>query len=82
MKIIAQRSEDTQWGLHPNLDVSGRTLAKMTAEVILKGRKRSNGEDAPSRAIPGKGGIFLQAEDSLLRTEKQCSLGSLTFGPR
>lgn len=51
MKIIAQRSKDTQWGLHPNLDASGRTLAKMTAEVILKERMRSDGKDNMGRTL-------------------------------
>lgn len=50
MKIIAQRSEDTQCGVHPNLNVSGRTLDKMT-RVILKGQKRSDGKDNMGRTL-------------------------------
>lgn len=50
MKIIAQRSEDTQCGVHPNLNVSGRTLDKMT-RVILKGQKRSDGKDNMERTL-------------------------------
>ena len=60
--------------------MSGGILAEMTAEMILKEWVISDGEnmgrtgeDTPNRAGPGKGDIFLKAEDSLPRAKKGCS---------